>query len=61
MNLYYFYMNYKNLNGNSDVVWTIGAKFALLKTNSPMPCGTVSETRPSRPGSLKAVGGIFRI
>ena len=35
MNLYYFYMNYKNLNGNSDVVWTIGAKFALLKTNSP--------------------------
>jgi beta-1,4-mannosyl-glycoprotein beta-1,4-N-acetylglucosaminyltransferase len=35
MNLYYFYMNYKCLSGDSDVVWTVGAKFALLRTNSP--------------------------
>lgn len=35
MNIYYFYMNYKNTKGHPHIVWTVGAQMGLLKTYTP--------------------------
>jgi hypothetical protein len=32
MGTYYFYMNYRNIKGHPNIVWTVGAKFELLRS-----------------------------
>jgi hypothetical protein len=35
MILYYFYMNYKNIRGADNIIWSVGATFKLLQTSTP--------------------------